>query len=36
MERYFDEELKKFNTQLLKMATLTEEAINKSIEALVY
>lgn len=34
MERYFDEELKKFKNQLLKMATLTEEAINKSIEAL--
>ncbi len=34
MERHFDEELKKLNTDLLKMATLTEEAIYKSIEAL--
>lgn len=33
-ERYFDEELEKMNTSLLKMASLTEEAIRKSIEAL--
>ena len=34
MERHFDEELKKLNTDLLKMATLAEEAIYKSIESL--
>ena len=34
MERHFDEELKKLNTNLLKMATLAEEAIYKSIESL--
>ncbi|MEA3328812.1 MAG: phosphate signaling complex protein PhoU [Candidatus Omnitrophota bacterium] len=34
MERHFDEELKKLNTDLLKMAALAEEAIYKSIEAL--
>lgn len=34
MERHFDEELEKMNTSLLKMASLTEEAIHKSIEAL--
>ncbi len=34
MERHFDEELKKLNMDLLKMAILTEEAIHKSIEAL--
>ncbi len=34
MERKFDEELKKLQTDLLKMAALTEEAIHKSIEAL--
>lgn len=34
MERHFDEELKKLNTDLLKMAALTEEAIHKSIKAL--
>ncbi|MEA3560430.1 MAG: phosphate signaling complex protein PhoU [Candidatus Omnitrophota bacterium] len=34
MERHFDEELKKLNMNLLKMAILTEEAIYKSIEAL--
>ena len=34
MERHFDEELRRMNTDLLKMATLAEEAIHKSIEAL--
>lgn len=34
MERHLDEELKKLNTDLLKMAALTEDAIHKSIEAL--
>jgi len=34
MKRHFDEELKKLNTDILKMATLAEEAIFKSIEAL--
>jgi len=34
MERHLDEELEKLNTDLLKMAILTEEAIHKSIEAL--
>lgn len=34
MERHFDEELKRMNTDILKMATLAEEAIYKSIEAL--
>lgn len=34
MKRRFDEELKKLNMDLLKMATLTEEAIHQSIEAL--
>lgn len=34
MERHFDEELEKMNTSLLKMASLTEEAIRKSVEAL--
>lgn len=34
MERHFDEELKRLNTDLLKMATLSEEAIYRSIEAL--
>lgn len=34
MERHFDEELKALNTDILKMATLTEEAIYKSVEAL--
>ncbi len=33
-ERHIDEELDKLNTNLLKMATLTEEAIHKSIESL--
>jgi phosphate transport system protein len=33
-ERHFDEELGKLNTDLLKMATLAEEAIYKSTEAL--
>ena len=34
MERHLDEELSKLNTNLLKMATLVEEAIYKSIDAL--
>lgn len=34
MERHFDEELAKLNSDLLKMAALTEEAIHKSVEAL--
>lgn len=34
MKRHFDEELRKMNTNLLKMAALAEEAIYKSIEAL--
>jgi len=34
MKRHFDEELKKLNMDLLKMAALTEDAIRKSIEAL--
>jgi phosphate transport system protein len=34
MERHFDEELKKLNNELLKMAALAEEAIYKSTEAL--
>ena len=34
MERHLDDELKKLNTDLLKMATLTEEAISKAIAAL--
>lgn len=34
MERHFDEELKKLNKDLLKMASLTEGAIHNSIEAL--
>ena len=34
MERYFDDELKMLNTDLLKMASMTEEAIYRSIEAL--
>jgi len=34
MERHFDEELKRMNKDILKMATLAEEAIYKSIEAL--
>jgi len=32
--RHFDEELKELNTDILKMATLTEDAICKSVEAL--
>ncbi|MDD5488619.1 MAG: phosphate signaling complex protein PhoU [Candidatus Omnitrophica bacterium] len=35
MERYIDDELKQLNTDLIKMATLTEEAIYRSVEALV-
>lgn len=34
MQRHLDEELKILNTSLLTMATLTEEAIHKSLEAL--
>jgi phosphate transport system protein len=34
MQKFFDEELKKLNNELLKMAALTEEAIYKSTEAL--
>jgi len=34
MERHLDQELDALNTDLLKMATLVEEAIHKSIEAL--
>jgi phosphate transport system protein len=34
MQRHFDEELKRLNNELLKMAALTEEAIHKSTEAL--
>ncbi|MFH1878224.1 MAG: phosphate signaling complex protein PhoU [Candidatus Omnitrophota bacterium] len=34
VERHFDEDLTKLNTELLKMAALTEEAIYRSIEAL--
>ncbi|MBF0484713.1 MAG: phosphate signaling complex protein PhoU [Candidatus Omnitrophica bacterium] len=34
MERHLDDELKKLNQDLLTMATLTEEAIHKAIEAL--
>lgn len=34
IERHFDEELGKLNTELLKMATMAEEAIYKSVEAL--
>ena len=34
MERHFDDDLKKLNSELLKMAALTEEAIHGSIEAL--
>lgn len=34
MKRHFDEELKILKTDILKMATLTEESIFKSIEAL--
>ena len=34
MKRHFDEDLKKLNTDILKMAALAEEAIFKSIEAL--
>jgi len=34
MRRHFDEDLTKLNTDILKMATLAEEAIYKSIEAL--
>ncbi|MCX5714876.1 MAG: phosphate signaling complex protein PhoU [Candidatus Omnitrophica bacterium] len=36
MERHFDEELKELHKEMLKMATLTQEAIFKAIEALKY
>lgn len=35
MERHFDEELKELTKQLLKMSSLVEEAISRSIKALV-
>jgi len=34
MERHFDEELKELHKEILKMATMTQEAIHQSIEAL--
>ena len=34
MQRHFDDELHKLNTNLLKMASLSEEAIHRSLEAL--
>jgi len=34
MERHFDEELKELHKEILKMATMAQEAIHKSIEAL--
>jgi len=34
MDRHFDDELKDLNTELLKMASLAEEAIVKAVEAL--
>ncbi|PIQ89243.1 MAG: phosphate transport system regulatory protein PhoU [Candidatus Omnitrophica bacterium CG11_big_fil_rev_8_21_14_0_20_42_13] len=34
MQRHFDEELRKMNAELLRMASLAESAIHKSIEAL--
>jgi phosphate transport system protein len=34
MERHFDEELQRLNVDILKMAALAQEAINKSVEAL--
>ena len=34
MERHFDEELKSLHADILKMAALAQEAINKSVEAL--
>ncbi len=34
MERFFDEELKQLNTQLLKMAVMAQEAIMRSTESL--
>lgn len=34
MERHFDEELEELHKEILKMATMTQEAIRKSIEAL--
>ena len=35
MERHFDEELKKLSEELLKMGSLVEEAISRSVKALV-
>lgn len=35
MKRHFDEELKELNKQLLKMSALVEEAISRSVKALV-
>jgi len=34
MERHFDDELKSLHAEILKMAALAQEAINKSVEAL--
>ena len=34
MERHFDEELEELHKEILKMATMTQEAIHKSVEAL--
>lgn len=34
MQRHFDDELRQLNSDLLKMAAMTEEAIHRSIEAL--
>jgi len=34
IRKHFEEELERFNTEILKMATLTEGAIFKSVEAL--
>ena len=34
MERHIDEDLGNFNTDLLKMAALTEQAIHRSVDAL--
>ena len=35
MERHFDEGLKELNKQLLRMSALVEEAIRRSVKALV-
>ena len=34
MERHFQEELNKLNSDILRMATLTETAIHRAIQAL--